>query len=169
MRTPLFTTTLTVLMGLLLSPALAQECITEKDPFTGLDRKEFIYSYFNVQHLKMEVAEGGLVIMTYRHAQPYVVDVTIPAGSPFLLKLRNDQILELEIMEDATTRTGSSGGRAYSECFFKIAISRVQLEMLAAFPITTMRHPDLDGKVLSIEKVNSKFVKIIRKGAKCML
>jgi len=168
---------LVILFALIASETNAQKCKNEKDPFTGMEKKEFVWKHYAIPFLKLEKDTSGLVIMTYRHAQPYVVDYTIPSGSKFLIKLKNDQIIELFTVEDARTRTGASsstysgtgGGTTYSECYMIFHLTHAQLTTLAKYPAISVRHPNFDGKDFDAPKVAKKFANMLMQGAQCML
>lgn len=173
MKVHIRTLAIIIVMAMSVSLASAQKCNTDKDPFTGKEKREFIWKPYLYTFLKMEKDTNGTVVMTYRHAQPYVVDYTIPTGSKFLIKLKNDQIIELLTVEDAKTRTGASsgtmGGTTYSECYMIFHLTQEQLQTLSKYPAVSVRHPNFDGKDFDAPKVSKKFSKVLMQGSKCML
>lgn len=141
----------------------SQKCQVTKDPITGekmitaVYQDRWVYMENKGENTKLSVVKG----------YAGELNVIAPAGSEFIIKLDNDEIIKLTTTVDAAPNSYASQGVVYSNYTFETTVNKETLAKLAAHLPILIRVPDL--KSGDRDMVEKRYFKAINGGAKYIL
>lgn len=141
----------------------AKKCKEETDPFTN----EKVLSYNHHNKIVYFEYKQDTIIFELRVNYKGEINVSIPAGTKLLFKLKSGEILKLKTYRDAYPKTNATSSTIYSSFQFAMGLTKEQLEKLASEKMKQFRYPDPDGGYID-QKLNFINCKVIMKGAKCI-
>ena len=155
--------TLIILFLVLSNYTFAQKCEVSKDPISGEKlitvnyRERWVYMENKGDQTKLSVVKG------------YVgeVNVSVPVGSEFIIKLDNDEIIKLTTSGIAAPNSYASQGVVYTNFTYEVTIDKDILTKLSAHVPVLIRLPDI--KTGDRDMVEKKYFKAINTGAKYIL
>ena len=158
-----------VLLSLSLSTiGFSQGCKSEKDAFTGED----VVSYSHASQVFFYDYKDGKVFMRMQLNYNGVKKKTISKEAKFMLKFKDNTIVSLHTIQDASPTPDATTETLMTHYMFKFELTNEQLEQFAKSKLTLLRYPgieeeykDLDFTKLFTRKYATKFIE----GAKCIL
>jgi hypothetical protein len=151
------------------------QCVKKKDAFSNEIVASFEWKARGVRTLYFESTQGKSIFQ-FRAAEMAAIEYTIPKGSEVLIKLENEDIINLLTNVETKSAVSSmtisdSDNITFSTYFLTMDVSQDQLRKLSASKITDMRIPDLHGSSRSYDskELRNKFQRSVMEGAKCIL
>jgi hypothetical protein len=151
--------------------AIAQKCKESVDPITNEKKIEFEFVSIAGLYFKYEITNGKAILnkeFTYTGA----LNVNAPAGLEVFFKLENGDVLKLKSTKESAPKMYASAYGVTTGYHFALALSKEDLNKLAASPVTLIRIPkiseegfyDLNEKHVVVKKNK----KPLQKGAACI-
>ncbi len=157
-----------IFMLALASVSYSQGCKSEKDAFTGEDvisyshfSRVFFYDYKDGKiFLKMQFNYGGLK------------EKVFPKGSKFMLKFKDNTIVRLNTIREATPTPNATTQAVITQYMFKFELTEEQLEKFAKSKLTLIRYPGIEEEYLDMDFTKlftKKYANKFKEGANCIL
>ncbi|MBK7970691.1 MAG: hypothetical protein IPK08_18190 [Bacteroidetes bacterium] len=145
------------------SIAYSQKCEVTKDPITGDKvitanyKDRWVYMENKGENTKLAIVKG------------YVGELNIssPVGDEFIIKLDNDEVLNLKTSAVAAPNSYISQGVVYTNYTFETILDKATVAKLAAHAPIFIRFPDL--KSGDRDWIDKKYYKAINVGAKFIM
>lgn len=156
-----------LLCFLIFTSVYSQKCEVSKDPFTN----ETVVSYdFHKKTVYYELKQGAAtleILFAYSGGLKSI----IPQGSEIMFKTDKGDIVKQVTLLDSYPKTTVTTQAVYSNYSLKIALSKEDLQKLAASKLDVIRYPDPKGgqtdyDVKGMGKITANQ---IYKGATCLL
>lgn len=158
---------LILLLFLFAVKGYAQKCEAKKDAFTG---KEIIEYDFGKKAVKFRVEEDK-IYLEMRFSYLGELNVSVPKGTAFLLKLDNETVINLEVNAETPPLSRIVGEHIYSFYVYEFELSKKELEQLETAGTEMVRYPDPNGGTLDLKLTggNRRIKKHLAAGSACIL
>ena len=146
-----------------LNEGFSQKCEVKKDPITGEKlitanfRDKWVYMENKGDQTKFSVVKGYLGEL----------NVIVPIGSEFIIKLDNDEIIKLTTTSESAPNSYASQGVVYTNYTFETILDKETIAKMSTHLPVLIRVPDLKSGERDI--VDKKYFKAATAGAKFIM
>jgi hypothetical protein len=158
---------LILLLFLFTVKGYAQKCEVKKDPFNG---NEVIEYDFGKKAVKFRI-EDEKIYLEMRFSYRGELNVNVPKGTDFHIKLEDETVLNLKVNADAPPLSRIVGDYIVTLYMYEFEISKEELAQLAASDAEMIRYPDPNGGSLDFKLTggNRRIKKHLLAGSSCIL
>ncbi len=146
----------------------SQGCKSEKDAFTGED----VVSYSHMSRVFFYDYKDGKIYLRMQFNYGGVKEKIIPKGSKFMLKFKDNTIISINTMQDATPTPNATTEAILTQYMYKFEITKEQLEKFVESKLTLIRYPGIEEEYLDMDFTKlftKKYANKFKEGANCIL
>ena len=152
----------------LTSMGYSQGCKSEKDAFTGED----VVSYSHASKVFFYEYKDGKIFMKMQLNYNGVKEKVIHKGAKFMLKFKDNSIISLNTIQDASPTPNATPQIIVTLYMFKFEITEEQLHQFAKSKLTLIRYPGIEEEYLDLDLTKiftKKYANKFKEGAKCII